>query len=102
MNGLKKSDSIDGRTFLASAKPYQHDLEGDCPEKPENDAMDERFDAAGPFSRRNDPAHDRRPAVDRRACIKLGMLHRPGQDAGRHGPDDRPESDARLDVDPPS
>jgi hypothetical protein len=63
MNGLKKSDSM-AVTFLASAEPYQRDPEGDSPEKPERDATDERSDAAGPFSDRDDPAHDRRHAIN--------------------------------------
>jgi hypothetical protein len=93
MDRLKKSDTIDGGSISASAGPYQSDPEGDPPESPEQAAIDYGLDVADPSSGCDDSVDDRRHTIDRLARIKHGMLHRPGQDAVRHGTDGKPKDD---------
>jgi hypothetical protein len=46
MNGLKKSDSIDARYFFDKRRA----VSGGPSERPERDAMDERYELTGPSS----------------------------------------------------
>jgi len=93
MDRLKKSDSIDDGGISAGAGPYQSDPEGEPAESPEQAAIDYGLDVADPSSGCDDSVDDRRHTIDRPARIKHGMLHRPGQDAVRHGTDGKPKDD---------
>jgi hypothetical protein len=91
MDGLKRSDSIDGAAAFSQV-PNHIRAEGKSAESPERTEIDWRLDITDPSSGCDGPVDDRRHTIDD-ASVRSG--------AARHCTEGKPKDSACHNVDPP-